>query len=314
MTASGTSSCSTAPSTSERELCLLVKQSANALRARRGHVAVDAAKASTGKGQRRFERSRAEEVQDANEPGNLMPTQPEAISVVIPIIHRKHSAEVAYVQRSVPSFVKELANQTLQVLVFGEKGEASSIALQHLKPLATRFQARRKHKQLKDPSKLKNAYGDSQEKVLWRSRLVLDFIAAASAVLTSQATATTHHLLWLEEDVELLPGFGSLLTDWLRQHAQRKDWLVLRLLGFRRDANRSTWAWGTAGWGGGGTLLYNGKHLRSYLDFLEANFDTAPLDWLHHSMPAFSEKWWQPKLEPVLLRHFGEHSTHERFL
>ena len=291
--------CSATSSPGERELCLRVKQSADGIRSRHGR-----------KGGVRSQSSPTE-VEPLSPKGGPA-KKPKTLAVVLPVVPRKHGAELAYVQRSVPALMRELANYTLHVLVFGEKGEAASSALHLLKALPARFQARRKHKQLKDPSKLKNAFGDSQEKLIWRSRLVLDFVSAARAANLSSAPES--HMLWLEEDVELLPGFGRLLEDWLRAEGERKDWLVLRLLGFQRDPDQSTWKWGTAGWGGGGTLLYNGKHLHSYLDFLEANFDAAPLDWLHRAMAPASAEWWNPQLEPVLLRHCGEHSTHENFL
>ena len=286
-----TASCSAASSGRETELCLRVKQSAKEVRNRRGH-------AKDGK------------------PSNLAPSETGVLRVVLPVVRRKRQAQVSYVQRSVPALIRELgnlANWTIDVLVFGDRGEATSIALRHLKesPLPARFRARRKHRQLEDPSKLKKLHGDSLEKILWRSRLVLDFVSAAR----ESSTASQPHILWLEDDVELLPGFGSLLQDWLHVHGERTDWLVLRLLGFQRDPDEATWAWGTAGWGGGGTLLYNGKNLLSHLDFLEQNFDAAPLDWLHRAMPSRPlAEWWQPQLQPVLLRHFGEHSTHEQFL
>ena len=306
-------SCAAAPTTRERELCLRVKESANQVRSRLGHVPAKpfmtetSVRASSGKGSMRS-RSFTKDTP--------IPAPRSSLAVVLPVVRRKQRAELAYVQRSVPALVRELANQVPSVLVFGDRGEAASIALRLLeefkeKPVRFRFQARGKHKKLKDPAKLKKAHGDSQEKILWRSRLVLDFVSAAHEAL---ASAPNSHLLWVEDDVELLPGFGALLQDWLQTHGDRSDWLVLRLLGFQRDADRATWAWGTAGWGGGGTLLYNAQHLQNYLDFLEANFDAAPLDWLHRAMPPPLAEWWQPQLQPVLLRHFGEHSTHENFL
>mmetsp|Transcript_99496 Transcript_99496/g.276823 ORF Transcript_99496/g.276823 Transcript_99496/m.276823 type:complete len:214 (-) Transcript_99496:22-663(-) len=191
---------------------------------------------------------------------------------------------------------------------------------------------RPEHSELAEPARLRRAFGDSLEKVLWRSRLVLDFAAAADEVLRLFQTASTgearaansarrvacgsKYMLWLEDDVELQDGFGSLMAEWLREHGAREDWLALRLMGFERDPDPQTWSWGTAGWGGGGVMLLNGVHLGAYGRFLRSAFDAAPLDWLvdHVPPPAGVAAWWRPRLRPVLLRHLGEHSTHEGFV
>ncbi|CAK9026697.1 18S rRNA aminocarboxypropyltransferase [Durusdinium trenchii] len=277
------------------ELCRRVRASAEQLRARQGTCGS----------------SRPLQLQSP-------PSSLEELMVVFPVVRRARGAERQYVQRSASALKRELSFVT-EVLVVGDAGDATATSLHTLGArigTRARYQERAKHPELRDPSVLRQDFGDPLEKVLWRSRLVLDFHSAIqTALLDDKALVLTRHALWLEDDVELLPGFGQLLRSWLEQHGQRKDWLVLQLLGFERDADQRTWTWGTQGWGGGGTLLYNGAWLSSYASFVKQNFDRAPLDWLPKLMapPEGLQAWWQPQLRPVLLRHFGQHSTHRDF-
>jgi len=249
----------------------------------------------------------------------IQPPRPK-ISVILPIVPRAKAAEAAYSQRCASAAVRELGGLASRVHVFGLK-ENSEAPLAILRAAGERqivsFQKRPKeHARLQDTAKLKRNFEDSLNKVLWRSRLVLDFVSSAKEVLELDHGAGGRHLLWLEDDVELQEGFGELLGQWLKEHGARGDWLVLRLLGFQRDSDSKTWSWGTQGWGGGGTMLCNGAHVRSFLQFAERHFDEAPLDWLPGLFPAPHpvDRWWEPKLRPVRLLHFGEHSSHQTFL
>ncbi|CAJ1402362.1 unnamed protein product [Effrenium voratum] len=246
-----------------------------------------------------------ERVQDALVVSKTLEPLP-SLAVILPALRRAHGAEEAYLQRSAWALRREL--RPAEVLVFGDARPAG-LAMRELEGLPVRFKQRPEHKELQRPESLRRAFGDPLEKVLWRSRLVLDFVSAVK-----ELDAPGAHVLWLEDDVELLPGFGTLLEGWLQEHGRKKDWLCLQLLGFQRDTDPKTWTWGTRGWGGGGSLLYNAAWLPRYREFLAASFDKAPLDWLHKMMPTEGKEWWQPKLQPVLLKHFGEHSSHEDFL
>lgn len=235
--------------------------------------------------------------------------KPPLLSVLFPLAGRKHGAEAVYAPRALVAGQRELAGLASRICVLEGKGAA--IDAEHLKSLGLGTPAQltvlrlREHQELSRP--LRAGFGDSPAKVRWRSGLVLDFVRGVQEA----RRLASGHLLWLEDDVELLSGFRSLLTGWLAAHGQRRDWVALRLLGFELDPDNTTWGWGTRGWGGKGTMLYNGALLDEYIPFVAANFDAAPLDWLVDLYPPPpGSRWWTPELRPVRLRHFGQHSTH----
>jgi len=246
------------------------------------------------------------------------------ITVVFPVTRRRFGAEAVYAARALASARRELSGTELflanRIYVLRDAvADVAGVLRLHASSsgMAVTEIWRQTHPQLAEPSTLKLRFGDSVEKVFWRSRLVLDFVSAVWRALALEGgVASAKHVLWLEDDVELLPDFGATLAAWLDDHGARSDWLTLRLLGFARDPDPRTWTWGTRGWGGGGVMLYNFKHLPAHLHFLQENFDAAPLDWLVDRLPAPATvgQWWRPRLLPVRLRHLGEHSTHDGFV
>lgn len=242
-----------------------------------------------------------------------------AIDVIFPVVRRKFGAEASYAPVVANGMVRELKDIVGEVLFFADDCTGAELAHQIVATTLNSSIVRRptQYQRLAFPASLRQAFGDSLDKVVWRSRLVLDFFTAASLMQQkSQHRGHVRHLLWMEDDVLPLGGFGETLARWLGAHGDRTDWLVLKMMGFERDPDPGTWSWGTAGWGGGGVMLYNGHHLANYSSFVESNFDAAPLDWLHdrYPVPAGLARWWKPRLRPVLLHHLGEHSTHVNFV
>eukprot|EP00913_Durusdinium_trenchii_P028724 g26939.t1 len=126
------------------ELCRRVRASAEQLRARQGTCGS----------------SRPLQLQSP-------PSSLEELMVVFPVVRRARGAERQYVQRSASALKRELSFVT-EVLVVGDAGDATATSLHTLGArigTRARYQERAKHPELRDPSVLRQDFGDPLEQL-----------------------------------------------------------------------------------------------------------------------------------------------------
>mmetsp|Transcript_10467 Transcript_10467/g.23017 ORF Transcript_10467/g.23017 Transcript_10467/m.23017 type:complete len:267 (+) Transcript_10467:44-844(+) len=230
---------------------------------------------------------------------------PDGVVALVPTLPRRGGAEAQYLRLAVESLLEHGAVH--HVVVFGALPAALQKGGDRVSVWA---RPEWDHPQLSRPAALARNFGDPLEKVLWRSRLVLDFATAMRALLAwSEVVFPKSALMWFEDDVMVVDGFGAEVERFLAHPPA--GWVALRFLGFDPDPDPSTWAWGTQGFGGKGVALYNRHWLPAFLNFCEENFDAAPLDWLVEMFDNRSGSLY--RMAPPKMRHIGEYSTHLEF-
>lgn len=142
------------------------------------------------------------------------------------------------------------------------------------------------HKELKDPTRLARRWGDSLERVVWRSKQVLDVAALmqycadkAYAAGGNSAAASYHYFLMMEDDIISSKHFVRRLRAWVDTHVVKKtDWTMLSFYNpwpvqdmEQLPPNKF---FGVIG------QLFRVHDLPVVVEFLKKNFDQSPLDWL----------------------------------
>ena len=131
---------------------------------------------------------------------------------------------------------------------------------------------------------LKEKFGDSKERIFWRSKLVIDF-----SFLMCYCKDLSQYYLHLEDDVIPAPSFYPKLKDFIA--SQRKQWTVL-------DVALQ----------GAIAKVYQSTDLERLATFLYLMYDELPVDWL-------IGKWRNIKdsanfFAPAsLFQHGGDHSS-----
>ncbi|XP_067048797.1 alpha-1,6-mannosyl-glycoprotein 4-beta-N-acetylglucosaminyltransferase-like isoform X2 [Acropora muricata] len=131
---------------------------------------------------------------------------------------------------------------------------------------------------------LKEKFGDSKERIFWRSKLVIDF-----SFLMCYCKDLSQYYLHLEDDVIPAPSFYPKLKDFIA--SQRKQWTVL-------DVALQ----------GAIAKVYQSTDLERLATFLYLMYDELPVDWL-------IDKWRNIKhsaniFAPAsLFQHVGHHSS-----
>ena len=103
---------------------------------------------------------------------------------------------------------------------------------------------------------LREKFGDSKERIFWRSKLVIDF-----SFLMCYCKDLSQHYLHLEDDVIPAPSFYPKLKDFIA--SQRKQWTVLDVALHGAIAK-----------------VYQSTDLERLATFLYLMYDEMPVDWL----------------------------------
>lgn len=139
------------------------------------------------------------------------------------------------------------------------------------------------HKELHDPSKLTQRWGDSLDRVQWRSKQVLDVSAlmqyCTEHVNPPGAPNGYHYFLMMEDDIVSSKHFVRRLRAWVDSHVIKKsDWTMLSFYNpwpvqdmEQLPPNKF---FGVIG------QLFRLHDLPVVVEFLKKNFDQSPLDWL----------------------------------
>jgi hypothetical protein len=139
------------------------------------------------------------------------------------------------------------------------------------------------HKELHDASKLALRWGDSLDRVQWRSKQVLD-VATLMEYCTQHVNSPGapngyHYFLMMEDDIISSKHFVRRLRAWVDSHVIKKtDWTMLSFYNpwpvqdmEQLPPNKF---FGVIG------QLFRLHDLPVVVEFLKKNFDQSPLDWL----------------------------------
>lgn len=249
---------------------------------------------------------------DANE---TFQTEAIAVDFIIPLLPRAtgvtyFGAAVTSLQRFASASMRHLyvfADQNQMNVVenvFHDGGKPKSL------PWSLLQRPPRPHPRLSQGLAAK--FGDSPERVRWRTQLVLDFVDSCRSVLEAGSNSTDRSrfaLMWFEDDivvndVKFAPRLQRLMVD------APPTWFVIGLLGYNIDPDKRSWLWDNKGWGGKGTMVFNANHLPGFLDYATANCDQAPLDWLiEFYVRRHRQDLHMLRLDPPGLKHLGQHSS-----
>ena len=130
--------------------------------------------------------------------------------------------------------------------------------------------------QLQDSSKLTLRWGDSKERVMWRSKQVLD---VSSLMGFASDYPKYKYFLMLEDDVKVAESFPTAIRTWVDSHlTSRTDWLVAsfynpwKVTDMQLIPNYNFF--GVIG------QLFRIHDLPHVTNYLLKNYDESPLDWL----------------------------------
>ena len=134
-------------------------------------------------------------------------------------------------------------------------------------------------------SNLREKYGDSKERIFWRSKLVIDF-----SFLMCYCKDLSQYYLHLEDDVIPAPSFYPKLKDFIA--SQRKQWTVLDLTFFGAIAK-----------------VYQSTDLERLATFLYLMYDELPVDWLIGSWRNIREDSANIFAPASFFQHVGHRSS-----
>ena len=135
---------------------------------------------------------------------------------------------------------------------------------------------------------LKKNFGDSEERVKWRSREVID-----SAYMYHQCVNLSTYFIQLEEDVLSAPNYFNSIKNFVKQNEQ-KTWAILDL-----TSHGST-----------GKLMKN-SDLKKMTIFMLTFFDEKPVDWLMSDFRTFLAQKENIASNPIIFQHMGGRSSFE---
>lgn len=137
-------------------------------------------------------------------------------------------------------------------------------------------------------NKLPQLYGDTPERVRWRSKQCLDY-----AFLFRYAKDLGRYYLQIEDDVSSSNGYLKKIKDFIKKHEERK-WSILEF--------------GARGFIG---MMYRSSDLQRLSLFVKLYYWVSPIDLLFRQFNEFhlngNPQW--PRLRPPIFRHVGAFSS-----
>ena len=133
---------------------------------------------------------------------------------------------------------------------------------------------------------LKRTYGDSSERLYWRSKQTMDYV-----FLFRYAHELSQYYLQMEDDVATEANYSSAIKEFIKAK-EGKPWVMLEFCG-----------WGFIG------KLFRNSSLIHFARFLELFYNDSPCDWLLGTYLRFMGNIEGALRVPELFYHIGRQSS-----